>query len=245
MLSPQLLELLRVWWREGRRCGLLEGGWLFPGRNPVEPLSARQLCRTVRAAAQAPGIKKRVSPHTLRHSFATHLLEQDVDIRVIQTLLEAERYCPPTSDRGEDLLSVSSPVRRARPPLRLWCKWRSPISYAGMRNGLRSSMGKLKAVGRAVRGSPLRARSHHPVRALVSSVEAQSARPGGMMAELRRARKRRLCRRLVAGFRSAHRFEPCCCQTTALRATAHPVTGRLRKRFTDHIDALGSVHCLR
>ena len=88
MLSPQMLELLRVWWREGRRRSLLlPGGWLFPGRNPVEPLSARQLCRVVRAAAQAAGITKRVSPHTLRHSFATHLLEQDVDIRVIQTLL--------------------------------------------------------------------------------------------------------------------------------------------------------------
>ena len=88
MLSPQLLELLRAWWREGRRRSLLlPGGWLFPGRNPVEPLSARQLSRVVRAAAQAAGIKKRVSPHTLRHSFATHLLEQDVDIRVIQTLL--------------------------------------------------------------------------------------------------------------------------------------------------------------
>ncbi len=115
MLSPQLLELLRVWWREGRRRSLLlRGGWLFAGRNPVEPLSARQLCRAVRAAAQAAGIKKRVSPHTLRHSFATHLLEQDVDIRVIQTLLEAETYCPPTPDRGADLLSVSSPVRRDR-----------------------------------------------------------------------------------------------------------------------------------
>ena len=88
MLSPQLLELLRAWWREGRRRSLLlPGGWLFPGRNPVEPLSARQLCRVVRAAAQAAGITKRVSPHTLRHSFATHLLEQGVDIRVIQTLL--------------------------------------------------------------------------------------------------------------------------------------------------------------
>src|SRR5438477_2216667 len=115
MLSPQLLELLRAWWREGRRRSLLlPGGWLFPGRNPVEPLSARQLCRAVRAAAQAAGIKKRVSPHTLRHSFATHLLEQDVDIRVIQTLLEAETYCPPTPDRGTDLLPVSSSVRRAR-----------------------------------------------------------------------------------------------------------------------------------
>src|SRR5271166_2973443 len=109
MLSPQLLELLRAWWREGRRCSLLlPGGWLFPGRNPVEPLSARQLCRTVRAAAQAAGIKKRVSPHTLRHSLATHLLEQDVDIRVIQTLLEATTYYPSTHDRGADLLSVPS-----------------------------------------------------------------------------------------------------------------------------------------
>src|SRR5262249_48302135 len=88
MLSPQLLELLRVWWRQGRRRSrLLPGGWLFPGRNPVEPLSARQFCRAVHAAGQAAGIKKRVSPHTPRHSFATHLLEQDVDIRVIQTLL--------------------------------------------------------------------------------------------------------------------------------------------------------------
>jgi integrase/recombinase XerD len=84
MLSPQLLELLRAWWREGRRRSLLlPGGWLFPGRNPVEPLSVRQLSRAVRAAAQAVGIKQRVSPHTLWHSFATHLLEQDVDIRVI------------------------------------------------------------------------------------------------------------------------------------------------------------------
>src|SRR6266567_1255958 len=83
MLSPQLLELLRAWWREGRRLGaLLPRGWLFPGRNPIEPLSTRQLNRAVHAAAEAAGINKRVSPHTLRHSFATHLLEQDTDIRV-------------------------------------------------------------------------------------------------------------------------------------------------------------------
>ena len=81
-------KLLRAWWREGRRRGvLLPRGWLFPGRNPVEPLSTRQLNRAVHAAAEAAGIKKRVSPHTLRHSFATHLLEQDTDIRVIQVLL--------------------------------------------------------------------------------------------------------------------------------------------------------------
>jgi site-specific recombinase XerD len=88
MLSPQLLELLRLWWREGRHRGvMLPHGWLFPGWSSLEPISTRQLNRAVHEAAEAAGVKKRVSPHTSRHSFATHLLEQDVDIRVIQVLL--------------------------------------------------------------------------------------------------------------------------------------------------------------
>jgi integrase/recombinase XerD len=88
MLSPQLLELLRLWWREGKRRGvMLPHGWLFPGRGCTAPISSRQLHRAVQEAAEVAGIRKRVSPHTLRHSFATHLLEQDVDIRVIQVLL--------------------------------------------------------------------------------------------------------------------------------------------------------------
>jgi integrase/recombinase XerD len=73
MLSPILLERLRVWWRVARAQGrMLDGGWLFPGLNPIEPLSARQLNRATHCAAFAAGIEKRVSMHTLRHSFATH-----------------------------------------------------------------------------------------------------------------------------------------------------------------------------
>jgi integrase/recombinase XerD len=88
MLSPVLLERLRVWWRVAHAQGSMpDGGWLFPGLDPIDPLSTRQLNRAIHAAAEAAQIDKRVSMHTLRHSFATHLLEQKVDIRVIQVLL--------------------------------------------------------------------------------------------------------------------------------------------------------------
>lgn len=88
LLSPVLLETLRTWWRVARQQGtMLCGGWLFPGMDPTDPISTRQLNRAVHLAATAAQIDKRVSLHTLRHSFATHLLEQKVDIRVIQVLL--------------------------------------------------------------------------------------------------------------------------------------------------------------
>jgi site-specific recombinase XerD len=82
MLSPHLLALLRAWYKAAR-----PQGWLFPGRDPAQPMTTRQLNRACHAAAQVAEIDKRVSLHTLRHSFATHLLEQNIDVRVIQVLL--------------------------------------------------------------------------------------------------------------------------------------------------------------
>jgi site-specific recombinase XerD len=88
MLSPTLLKLLRAWWRHAHaQRKMLPGGWLFPGQNPVNPLSARQLNRAFHRARQAAKIDKAVSLHSLRHAFATHLLEHHEDIRVIQVLL--------------------------------------------------------------------------------------------------------------------------------------------------------------
>lgn len=69
-------------------------GWLFPGQHSMKPISTRQLYRVVIEAAQAADIAKRVGPHTLRHSFATHLLEDGTDIRIIgaRALCEFSRF---------------------------------------------------------------------------------------------------------------------------------------------------------
>ena len=113
MLSPRLLELLREWWCVGQPTT-----WLFPGRDPLLPITTRQLYRVVRDTATAVGIEKRVSPHTLRHSFATHLLEQGVDIRVIQVALghskldTTARYAQVAS---KVLRDVTSPLDQLTP----------------------------------------------------------------------------------------------------------------------------------
>jgi integrase/recombinase XerD len=110
MLSPQLLDVLREWRRAAQPWA-----WLFPGQNPVNPMTARQLGRAVHAAAREAGIAKRVSPHTLRHSFATHLLEQNVDIRVIQVLLghaKLETTALYTRVAVNTIRDVTSPLER-------------------------------------------------------------------------------------------------------------------------------------
>ena len=119
MLSPVLLERLRAWWRLAHAQGkMLPGGWLFPGMDPVDPLTARQLNRAIHAAAVAARIDKRVSMHTLRHSFATHLLEQKVDIRVIQVMLghkKLETTTVYTQVATELLREVVSPLEKLQP----------------------------------------------------------------------------------------------------------------------------------
>ncbi|MHB9050888.1 MAG: integrase [Thiomonas sp. 13-66-29] len=116
LLPPVLLEQLRAWWRVGHAQGkMLPGGWLFPGLDPMDPLSTRQLNRAIHAAAEDAQIDKRVSMHTLRHSFATHLLEEKVDIRVIQVLLghkKLETTTTYTHVATELLRQVISPLER-------------------------------------------------------------------------------------------------------------------------------------
>ena len=119
LLSPAMLEVLRRWWCEGHRHGkMLPGGWLFPGQNPVNPLTTRQFNRIVHLAAERAGIEKRVSAHSLRHAFATHLLERRVDVRIIQVLLghaklhTTARY---TRVATELLQEVVSPLEQLAP----------------------------------------------------------------------------------------------------------------------------------
>jgi site-specific recombinase XerD len=91
MLSPEMLDLLRQWWKarppRDNAGTPVEERWLFPGRMRGQPMTTRQLNRLFHETAEAAGIKKSVTLHALRHSFATHLLERGTDIRIIQALL--------------------------------------------------------------------------------------------------------------------------------------------------------------
>ena len=112
MLSPQLLTILRGYWRLAR-----PRHWLFPGRDQSRPLDPQVLHAACRSACKAAGLSKRVTVHTLRHSFATHLLEAGTDIRIIQVLLghnnlsSTARY---TRVADTTIRSTRSPLDRLR-----------------------------------------------------------------------------------------------------------------------------------
>jgi site-specific recombinase XerD len=113
MLSPRLLDLLRDWY-----CIARPAVWLFSGRDPMLPMTTRQLTRAVHIAARLAEINKRVTPHTLRHSFATHLLEQNIDIRLIQVLLghvKLETTALYTQVATNVIRAVTSPLDQLTP----------------------------------------------------------------------------------------------------------------------------------
>jgi integrase/recombinase XerD len=117
LLSPHLLAVLRNWWKQAR-----PPVWLFPSRlTAFDHVSPRSLSRAFLEAVQRAGIKKAISLHTLRHCFATHLLEQDVDVRVIQVLLghkKLETTAVYTHVAAKTLDGIESPLDllQLRPP---------------------------------------------------------------------------------------------------------------------------------
>ena len=108
MLSEQLLGILRAYWRIERPTE-----WLFPGLDPERPLTSRTLQLACRLAAQTAGLDKKVTVHTLRHCFATHLLERGVDIRVIQDLL-GHRHITSTARYARVAINT---IRQVQSPL--------------------------------------------------------------------------------------------------------------------------------
>ncbi len=82
MRSPRLLEILRDWWRVSR-----SRLWLFPGARPEQPITTHAVDKACRKAHRRCGIPKPITPHSLRHAFAVHLLEAGTDVRTIQLLL--------------------------------------------------------------------------------------------------------------------------------------------------------------
>jgi integrase/recombinase XerD len=131
MLSPEMIDLLRQWWKARRGFDAhttpLQERWLFPGRKSGMPMTTRQLNRLFHEAAAGTGIKKGVTLHALRHSFATHLLERGTDIRIIQALL------------GHDKLDTTARYTRVA---------------TGMIASIKSPLDLLSQLGKKPRGKP-------------------------------------------------------------------------------------------
>lgn len=125
MLPAGVLELLRQWWKARPNTSnngvAPEHHWLFPGRSQHQPMTTRQFGRLFKEAAKAAALRKTVSLHSLRHSFATHLLERGEDIREIQALLGHSK--PETTARYSRvaiglIAKIESPLEGLRAPRR-------------------------------------------------------------------------------------------------------------------------------
>jgi site-specific recombinase XerD len=120
LLSPAMLKILRAWWREAHAQGKIGAdGWLFPGRRGHH-VGTRQVNRVIHEAAELAGLDKHVSMHPLRHSFATHLLEDGVDIRVIQVLLghkKLETTALYSQVATKTLRAVTGPLEKLQSPV--------------------------------------------------------------------------------------------------------------------------------
>ena len=182
MLSPHLLELLRTWW-----LVLRPRGYLFPGQDRISPLTQRQVRRACLEAARVAGITKRVSPHCLRHSFATHLLERKVDIRVIQVLLghaKLDSTAIYTQVATKTIQEVTSPLEHLIPRTQgTGAKLPKPVERAQSRRQVAPTrQTRLKTSSKPMKRTKIRKASKAPEQAqevyLIRGVSAASSAGG-------------------------------------------------------------------